>query len=122
MAKITRFFDRLEDKIRAALSKYPILYATIGGVALISFWRGVWEGSDLLQIHPLTSLIVGIVLMLGIGILVTNFLGARILLSGLTGKKKLEEKTIEEIQGEEVLLSELEEKVNHIEKILEEKK
>ena len=118
MSKIGRFFDRFEDKIRSFLSHFPIVYAFIAGVGIVSFWRGVWETSDLLGVKPMESLIGGILIMLAIGILVTEFLGNRIIISGLRGEKKLEEKTLKEIEDEEMFLANLKNKVDRIEKIL----
>ncbi len=120
MRKIVRFFDKIEDGIRHILSKSPIIYAVIGGIGVVSFWRGVWETSDLLGIHPVESLVGGLFIMLAIGILVTEFLGNRIIITGLRGEKKLEEKTIKEIEDEEMFLANLKMKVDRIEKMLDE--
>lgn len=119
MKIITRFFDRLEDRTRGFLSRYPIVYAFIGGVGIVSFWRGVWETSDILNIAPQLSLVGGLIVMMAGGILVTEFLGNRIIISGLRGEKKLEEKTLKEIEDEEAFLSSLKSKVDRIEKMLE---
>ena len=35
-------FDRMEDKLRRHLASHPVIYALIGGVATVLFWRGVW--------------------------------------------------------------------------------
>lgn len=118
MTRIFRIFDKLEDKIRGALSRHPIIYAFVGGVGVVSFWRGVWETSDLLGIPPQASLVGGFLILLSIGILVTEFLGNRIIISGLRGEKKLEEKTLKEIEDEEAFLSELKRKVDRIEQIV----
>lgn len=120
MKPITRFFDRFEDVMRRFLSRYPLIYGIIGGVGIVSFWRGVWETSDLLGVPPQASLLFGLIVMMSIGILVTEFLGNRIILSGLRGEKKLEEKTLQEIEEEERFLSNLERKVARVEKMLEE--
>ncbi|MBI5079399.1 hypothetical protein HZB06_01870 [Candidatus Wolfebacteria bacterium] len=45
--KIVRFFDKLEDRIRAVLSRWPIVYAFIGAVGIVLFWRGVWITADM---------------------------------------------------------------------------
>ncbi|OHA90831.1 MAG: hypothetical protein A3F53_00200 [Candidatus Zambryskibacteria bacterium RIFCSPHIGHO2_12_FULL_48_10] len=118
MRKILRFFDRFEDKVRGALSHFPMFYAFLGGVAVVSFWRGVWETSDLLGITPQASLVFGTLIMMSVGILVTEFLGNRIIITGLRGDKKLEEKTLKEIEDEEMFLSNLKTKVDRIEKML----
>ena len=119
MKSIVRFFDKIEDGIRHVLSKSPIIYAVIGGIGVVSFWRGVWETSDLLDIPSAASLIGGLFIMMATGILVTEFLGNRIIITGLRGEKKLEEKTLKEIEDEEMFLANLKIKVDRIEKLLE---
>ncbi|MFZ2484808.1 MAG: hypothetical protein WAX80_01860 [Minisyncoccia bacterium] len=119
MRKILNFFDRLENHIRGFLSRYPIVYASVAGVGVVSFWRGVWETSDLMGVSPQASLLFGFFLLLASGVLVTGFLGSRIIISGLRGEKKLEEKTLQEIEGEEIFLSSLKSKVDRIEKMVE---
>ncbi|OHB10641.1 MAG: hypothetical protein A3H60_01020 [Candidatus Zambryskibacteria bacterium RIFCSPLOWO2_02_FULL_44_12b] len=120
MTRIARFFDRLENRIRGFLSRYPIVYGFVAGVGIVSFWRGVWETSDLLNIPALASLVFGFLLLLAIGVLVTEFLGNRIIISGLRGEKKIEEKTLQEIEDEEMFLSSLKNKIDRIEKMVEE--
>lgn len=122
MKRINRWLDKSEDKIRGFLSHYPLVYAFVGGVGIVSFWRGVWETSDILGIPAQASLIWGVIIMAGIGIMVTEFLGNRIIVSGLRGEKKLEEKTLKEIEDEEMFLANLKNKVDRIEKILNELK
>ncbi|OGM95878.1 MAG: hypothetical protein A2816_00095 [Candidatus Yanofskybacteria bacterium RIFCSPHIGHO2_01_FULL_39_44] len=119
MTRVVHFFDRLENRIRGFLSRYPIVYGFIAGVGIVSFWRGVWETSDLLKIPALVSLLFGFLLLLAIGVLVTEFLGNRIIISGLRGEKKLEEKTLQEIEDEEMFLSSLKNKIDRMEKMLE---
>ena len=119
MTRIARFFDRLENRIRGFLSSYPIVYGFVAGVGIVSFWRGVWETSDLLKIPALASLLFGFLLLLAIGVLVTEFLGNRIIISGLRGEKKIEEKTLQEIEDEEMFLSSLKNKIDRIEKMIE---
>ena len=113
------FFDKLENRIRGFLSRYPILYAFIAGVGVVSFWRGVWETSDLMNISPQASLLFGFLLLLSTGVLVTGFLGSRIIISGLRGEKKLEEKTLKEIEDEEMSLYNIKNKIDRIEKMVE---
>jgi hypothetical protein len=50
IAKNYSFFDKFEDHIRTHLSRYPIVYTIIGGIAIVLFWRGVWHTADIL--HP----------------------------------------------------------------------
>jgi hypothetical protein len=126
--KIVKFFDKLEDKIRAKLSHYPILYAFIGGIGIVLFWRGVWHTADDINISSIISLAVGAVVLLMTGVFVSEFIGKKLIISGLIGEEKLTEKEAGEIETEESqlknlqnTLSRLEKKLEHIDKEIEEK-
>lgn len=101
--KVLQFFDKLEDKIRGKLSRYPILYAVIGGVGIILFWRGVWHTADMIPFieNGPVSIVVGATLLLITGIFVSAFVGNRLILTGLKGEKKLAERTEETFETEE---------------------
>src|ERR1035437_3658562 len=121
LINIVRFFSRLEYIIRGKLSHYPILYAVIGGVGVILFWRGVWHGADDFNISSIASTVVGAVILLITGVFVSAFIGSRLIISGLVGEKKLTEKEGGEIETEETQLKNLqntlkrvEEKLSHI--------
>jgi low affinity Fe/Cu permease len=120
MKKTIRFFDKVEDKIRSFLSHYPIIYALIGGFAVVQFWRGVWHLSDDWGWASGTSLIVGVVVMLITGLLVSFFIGDNIVITGLRKEKKLAEKTEEEIRIEEDQIEEIERHIIQIEKNIDE--
>lgn len=101
VARIIRFFDKLEDKIRIRLSHRPILYALIGGVGIVLFWKGVWELAELFPIlHGFGSIALGVVILLLTGLLVSFFIGDTIILSGIKQEKKLVEKSEKEIAAE----------------------
>ncbi len=138
MKFIYKFFDKLEDKIRGKLSHYPILYALIGGVGIVIFWRGVWHTADFFtevifsyQLDgsvdlgslpwwdgPL-SLLIGSVLLLSTGLFVFDFIGTESIISGLKGEKKLAEKTEEEIKVETGAIKEIKEEVKEISRRLD---
>ena len=127
--KIIEFFDKLENKVRRKLSHYPILYAFIGGVGVVLFWRGVWHIADDQGMSSVLSLIIGSVMLLMTGIFVSAFVGSKLIISGLVGEKKIEEKEEAELETEEMQLKNLqrtlkrvEEKLEHIDKEVEEKK
>ena len=105
--KIIRFFDKLEDKIRQALSKHPLVYALIGGTAIVLFWRGVWHLADDMGLSTEASLIISILIMLLTGTFVSFFIGERLLLSGLKKEKRLDEQTLEEVTKEEGRIKEM---------------
>ena len=101
MKSIFKFFDKLEDRVRAYLSHAPLWYSFVGGVGVVLFWRGVWHTADELQLGAIASVIIGACILLITGVFVSAFIGNRLILSGLSGEKKLEEKTKEEIETEE---------------------
>ncbi|MES2087616.1 MAG: hypothetical protein V4467_01340 [Patescibacteria group bacterium] len=121
MTKILKFFDHLEDKTRGQLSHVPILYALIGAVSIVLFWRGIWDLADILALKgglwaiifdPIISLLISMIILLGTGIFVSFFIGDRIIMSGLKHEKKVEEKTESEVRDEEVLIHVLHKKVD----------
>lgn len=148
MKKIIRFFDKLEDKVRRRFSHYPILYAIVGGIGTVLFWRGVWHFADYLStvyivnngrmistvnlpspIDGLISFFVGLILLLMTGLFVSAFIGNHIIISGLKGEKKIAEKTEIEIKTERSSIEKIEEEIHllskrfeNIEKKLDEKK
>ena len=120
--KIIKFFDKLEDKIRTKLSHWPIIYALVGGVGIVLFWRGVWHTADL---FPFLN---GPVLLLLTGLFVSFFIGHYIIFSGLKQEKKIEEREEMEIETELDLqraqmnvLIEIKNKLEKIEKKINEK-
>jgi hypothetical protein len=111
MKQTIRFFDKLEDAIRSRLSHAPIIYSIIGGVLVVLFWRSVWHTADILMarggwlgiiFYEPVQLVLTITGLLVTGLMVSIFIGDRIILSGLRHEKKLEE-TTEELVKEEVV-------------------
>jgi len=125
--KIVHFFDVLEDFFREKLSHYPIIYALLGGIGVVLFWRGIWHTADSFPIlNGPVGTILGALILLLTGIFVSAFIGNRILLTGLRGEKKLAEKTQEEIDKEdseikniEKIVTEIQKEVSNIKKELE---
>ena len=114
--RIIKFFDKLEDKTRGKLSHYPIIYAFLGGVGVVLFWRGVWHLADDINLGNIISIIIGTVLLLITGVFVSAFIGSRLIISGLIGEKKLSEKAEEEIETEETQLKNLQSTLERVEK------
>ena len=101
MHTIYRFFDKFEDKVRGFLSHYPIVYALVGGVGIVLFWRGVWHLADEFAFMTAgMSIVVGSVILLATGLFVSVFIGDQVIISGLRGEKKLAEKTVGEVEYE----------------------
>ncbi|MEK7613151.1 MAG: hypothetical protein AAB449_03340 [Patescibacteria group bacterium] len=119
--KVFRFFDRLEDWIRIGLSHHPVLYALIGAVGIILVWKGVWETAELIPgLFGPGSIIMGVIILLLTGLLVSFFIGDSIILSGFKREKKLAEKTEKEVASEREMVHNIETKLDHIEKDLHE--
>jgi membrane-bound ClpP family serine protease len=116
---IVRIFDKLEDKIRGKLSHHPVLYALIGGIGVVLFWRGIWHTADDINIGSIISIIIGAIILLITGVFVSSFIGSRLIISGLIGEKKLSEKEEAEIETEEAQLKNLQSTLNRLEKKLE---
>ena len=124
--KVLKFFDKLEDKIRTKLSKKPIVYAFVGSVGIILLWRGVWHFADDIGMGSITSLIIGVIILLLIGLFVSFFVGEQTIISGIKKEKRIDEKTEKEIKDEAFTLKEihqdveeLKEELKHIEKEIE---
>ncbi len=128
LKKLYNFGDRLEDRVRAYLSHYPLVYAFIGGAGIIIFWRGIWNTVDFLmsalakdQVTTVSlisasalpwwdgplSILFGMILLLLVGLFVSSFIGNEIIISGLKGEKKLAEKTEQEIKADISTISRL---------------
>lgn len=125
MTQMTKFFDKLEDLIREHLSRRPITYSIIGGIGVVLFWRAVWETADMLArlnpvfaflFYPPIQLLLSTILLLLTGLMVSVFIGDRIILSGLRHEKKLEEKTEELVEEEVITLVEIQQSIKKLEK------
>ena len=114
--KIFHFFDKLEDKTRARLSRAPLIYALVGGIGVILFWRGVWHLADDVSLGSIFSILIGAIILLITGVFVSVFIGNRLIISGLSGEKKLAEKAESEIETEEAQIKKLQNTVERIEK------
>jgi hypothetical protein len=119
-----RFFDKLEDHVRETLSRVPIVYAFIGGTAVVLFWRAVWHTADKFEsvsgfvgwfFTPEVQLIATATILLSTGVMVSTFIGDRIILSGLKHEEKLEAKAESEIRTEMIILTRIEERLSVIE-------
>ena len=112
--KIMRPFDLLEDKIRARLSRRPVLYAFIGSIGVVLIWRGIWMVADDFGLPGWASIALGVILTLATGLFVSLFIGDRVIISGLKKEKRIDEKTEEDLKKEEVILTEIKEELKEI--------
>lgn len=129
--RIIKFFDKLEDRIRGRLSRMPIIYGVVGGVAIVMFWRGIWNLADSFEqsggiwsvlFGAPVSMVLSVIVLLLTGLFVSFFIGDRIILSGLTREKKIEEKTETEVKAEGEVLVDMYAKIEHMEKDIAELK
>jgi len=129
----------IEERIRAYLSHRPKFYALIAGIGIVLFWRGVWHSVDTIHLFidhhyaassidtaqviwwdgPL-SFVVGIIILYFTGSFVSSFIGNELILSGLRGEKKLNQKTETEISTEKNTIAEIKEELSTITEKLDE--
>ena len=106
-------FDKMEDHIRARLSRHPFIYTFIGGAGVVLFWRGVWHTADILEhsspllghiFSPLGCIVLSVVILLSTGLFVSVFIGDSIIMSGVKHDKKIIEKTLadEEVEKADI--------------------
>jgi len=129
MKKVLHYLDKLEDRIRGRLSRYPIIYSVIGGVFIVVFWRGVWTTADLIAtslpqeliwIDGPLSVCVSVLILLGTGLFVSFFINDQIILSGLNKEKKIAEKTEAEVRAEATMVDKIQSEMVVIEKEIRE--
>lgn len=119
MKEIFYFFDKAEDYIRATLSKHNFVYAFIGGVAIVLFWRGVWLTADMIPfLTGPVSIFISVAVLLGTGLFVSFFIGDAIIISGIKKEKRLDEKVASEVKTELDILNEIQGKISNIEQEL----
>ena len=126
---IINFFDKFEDNVRTHLSRYPVVYTIIGGVAIVLFWRGVWHTADILEarggwlgviFYEPTNLILAVIILLATGLFVSYFIGDTILISGIKGEKKVTDRTEREVKEEEQKIVELRTTIKDMKKEVDE--
>lgn len=112
---IFRFFDLLEDRIRGWLTRRPILYAIVGAIGIVLIWKGVEETAGIFPfLFGPVSLIVGLVILLATGLLVSFFTGSSAVLSEQKSEEKLVKKTESEVHTEEAVLPKIESELKAI--------
>lgn len=117
MKKILHFLDTFEDTLRAVLSRHTIIYAFIGGTAIVLFWRGVWMVADTIPfLTGPVSIGLSSIMLLAMGLFVSFFIGDDIIISGLKKEKKLAEKIASEVKTELDFLKEMKAQIDVIER------
>jgi hypothetical protein len=131
-------FRRFELRTQNYLSHYPRFYALIVGIGIVLFWRGVWHSAD--HIHTIInylnsdssmalylaswwdgplSFIIGITILYVTGAFTSSFIGNELILSGLRGEKRLNERTEADLKDEVSAISDIKEELMEISKKLE---
>ncbi len=124
---------RFSSQIKTWLSHHPLLYALIGGVGVVLFWRGVWHFMDYLMLlaqsstahtsidltanlwwdGPL-SLVIGSFILLSTSAFVFSLIGNEIIISGLQAEKRQLAKTGGIIHSESQEIDELRQAFSNI--------
>jgi hypothetical protein len=115
---IFKFFDKLEDKIRAKLTHFPLIYAFIGSVGIVLIWRGIWIIADIWNMSGWVSLFLGVLITITTGLFVSFFIGENIIISGFNREKRIDEKTEEEIHKERIELEGIKKDIKDIKNIV----
>jgi uncharacterized protein YneF (UPF0154 family) len=119
---IYKFFDKIEDKVRGKLTHFPLVYAFIGSIGIVSIWRGIWHISDSWNMSGGLSLIIGILLTMITGLFVSFFIGENIIISGLNKEKRIDEKTEKEVHKERNTLIRIQKDLKEIKEMLSKEK
>jgi hypothetical protein len=130
---------KIKHRIQNHLSHRPKTYALIVGIGIVLFWRGVWHSADHLHTFishlsattssasfidapwwdgPL-SFIVGCILLYFTGAFTSSFIGNELILSGLRGEKRLNEKTELDLKDEVNAIADVKDELLIISKKLE---
>ena len=127
---------KLEAEVRAWFSRRPMLYALVGGIGVVLFWRGIWHTADAVAglflampnergatilfdfMDGIVSLIVGFALLVSTGLFVSDFIGTEVISKGLTGEEKLTKKVEGEEEAEESTLNKIHNEMHGISKRL----
>ena len=113
--RLYTFFDKLEDKVRISLSHRPIIYSFVGAIGIVLVWKGVWETAEFFpSLHGPGSFILGAIILLLSGLMVSFFIGDNIIISGFKREKKLVEKTEMEVRHEATQLHAINTKLDRL--------
>ena len=138
MKAFSIFLKNIGKKLQRALRRHPLIYAFVGGVGIVLFWRGIWYLTDFFvfvllvprnQASPIdwsggvdggVSLILGVVLLLSTGLFVSEFLSGQVLMADVKEEEKLTKEAERGIKKESSELPSIEEGLRHIEEEIKE--
>ena len=130
---------KLFSRFHIFLSHHSYLYATIAGIGIVLFWRGVWHTTDSLHLyithygnsltisgadHPWwdgpLSFVVGCIILYITRAFVSSFIGNELILSGLRAEKRMTRETEEDVHSEASAISAIKKEISIIAEKLEE--
>lgn len=129
---------KLLTKIHIFLSHHSVLYATVAGIGIVLFWRGVWHSVDVVhyKIEHLFSdgsstlqyvwwdgpfsFVVGVLILWFTRAYVSSFIGNELILSGLRNEEKVVKDAEGEIHTELRAITDIKEDLEAISENLEE--
>ena len=121
--KISKLFGKTEEYTRERLAHHPLWYSFFGGIAIVLFWRGVWDTADILKskndflnyfFYGPNQIIISTILLIIMGLMVSDFVGEKIIISGLRREKTVEDKTEEIVQEEVITLKHIRDEVRSL--------
>jgi len=129
LMRLFKLFDNLEDYTREHLAKHPLFYSFLGGIMVVLFWRGVWDTADILAnrnnflhwfFYGPNQVVFSTVLLMLMGLMVSVFVGEKIIISGLRHEKKVEDRTEEIVEEEVITLKHIRDEVRSVKAELKE--
>ena len=133
-----KILKRTQQRIQTRLSHYPGWYALIVGIGVVLFWRGVWhsvdnlhdaisyfstESSTSLMFAPWwdgpLSFVSGVLILFITGAFTSSFIGNELILSGLRGERRLNQRTEATMEDEITAISDIQAELSTVSKKLE---
>jgi hypothetical protein len=123
MTSITKHLLNAEERARHFFERAPFVQAFLAGIGVIVFWRGIWEFLDINQISPITSVVIGSLILLFVGVFLQTFIGNSIIIKNVQQGEILEKRAIKEMKGEvnveEITLASIALKLDELSKKIE---
>lgn len=111
---VTKTLLNIEDNARKFFERIPFIHALLAGIGVVLFWRGIWESADKMALDPLSSALLGIALLGGIGLFIQTFVGNTIIIKSVKKEEQLEKTTVKKVQQEEITLLQLSQKIDEL--------
>jgi hypothetical protein len=123
MKKVFKFINKSINKTRKKLSKKPVLYSIIAGAFIVLFWRGIWHTTDILEtkggilgfiFSGPVSIILSLIVLLFIGVFVSEFVGDVFLMYGFKKEKEVMSKTKDDVEVEKKNIENVEQVIDDL--------